>query len=87
MADSGLNESERDLLLWLAREDYSQYGECYGSALTSLMMRGLAQVHGPGERQHFIANDHAGTKGMMYRAVSLTEEGFALARRLRETPV
>ena len=68
-----LSDKERDLLQWLGREDFSQYGECHGPDLTSLILMGLAQVHGPGEHQVFIAR---GTS-MMYRAVSLTEKGLA----------
>lgn len=75
-----LTAQERDLLDWLSKEDFSQYGECHGKALDKLIALALAKVHGPGEHQHFIANDFAGTKGMMYRAVSLTETGRALAR-------
>lgn len=74
-----LTESERGLLRWLSREDYSQYGECHGNTLDALIAAGLAQVHGPGEHQSFIAR---GTS-MMYRAVSLTEAGFAKAKELR----
>jgi hypothetical protein len=71
-----LNASERNLLEWLSREDYSQYGECYGASLNRLIELGLAQVHKPGEHQNFIANDWQGTKGIMFRAVSLTEAGW-----------
>lgn len=66
-----LTGSERDLLKWLSKEDFSQYGECHGTSLDSLIAKGLAQVHGPGEHQVFIAK---GTS-QMYRAVSLTEAG------------
>jgi len=79
-----LTDAERDLLDWLSREDFSQYGECYGKSLDRLIAEGLAQVHKPGEHQCFIANDFAGVKGDMYRAVSLTEKGFELARLLRQ---
>lgn len=80
--DITLDTVEFDLLEWLGSEDYCQYGECHGVALDSLVAKGLAQVHGPGEHQHgFIAKDPVGAKGMMYRAVSLTEAGVALLRR------
>ena len=79
-----LTVDERDLLLWLAQEDFSQYGECHGRALDALVEKGLAQVHGPGEHQVFVAQDHDGTKGMMFRAVSLTPRGVAEARIVRE---
>ena len=72
-----LTPSERFILDWLSKQDFSQYGECRGRTLDRLIQRGLAQIHGPGEHQHFIANDHAGTQGMMYRAVSLTDAGRA----------
>jgi hypothetical protein len=77
-----LTDDERDLLEWLSKEDFSQYGECHGKALDSLIAKGLAQVHGPGEHQHFIASDFAGTKGMMYRAVSLTDKGWKTRKAL-----
>ena len=78
-----LSKVEAELLDWLGEEDYSQYGECYGRALDHLVELGLAKVHGPGEYQHFIANDPAGTKGMNYRAVSLTEVGLELRRQIK----
>lgn len=65
---------ERDLLEWLGKEDFSQYGECHGRALDGLIAKGLAQVHGAEEHQSgFIARGSGG----MYRAVSLTEAGRA----------
>ena len=73
----GLTLEERDLLEWLSREDFSQYGECHSKALDSLIAKGLAQIHGPGEHQQFIAN---GT-GMMYRAVSLTDAGWQALKK------
>jgi hypothetical protein len=79
-----LTSSEEFLLVWLSREDFSQYGECHGKDLDSLIAKGLAQVHGPGEHQSFIANDWEGTKGMMYRAVSLTEAGWQARKHVKE---
>lgn len=76
-----INPSQLALLDWLSAEDFSQYGECHGRDLDALIAAGLAQVHAPGEHQNFIANDPAGTKGMMYRAVSLTEAGWAVLKR------
>jgi hypothetical protein len=82
---NNLSESERDLLKWLSKEDYSQYGECYGKDLDKLIIYGLAQVHGPGENQSFIAKeplDRDGKpilseqKAIFYRAVSLTKKGW-----------
>lgn len=75
-----LNPDEADLLKWLASEDYSQYGECHGRVLDSLISYGLAQLHNPGEHQHFIANDFAGNKGIMFQAVSLTDLGRMIHR-------
>ena len=75
-----LTTSERDLLEWLSKEDFSQYGECYGKSLDRLIELGLAQVHAPGQHQHFIANDFAGTKGKMYQSVSLTEKGWEMLK-------
>lgn len=76
-----LKKAERDLLLWLAESEFSQYGECYGTALTSLMMRGLAKVRFERQAQEgFIVQG----EGLMYRAVALTDDGRALARRLKE---
>lgn len=79
-----LMPSEEVLLRWLSKEDFSQYGECHGSDLDSLIAKGLAQIHGPGEHQRFIANDPEGTKGLMYRAVSLTEVGWEIRKQLVE---
>jgi hypothetical protein len=71
-----LTHDERELLTWLGNEDFSQYGECHGKSLDALVEKGLAQIHGPGEHQDcFIAKDPHGEKGMMYRAVSLTDMG------------
>jgi hypothetical protein len=79
---SELGEDEIDLLTWLSREDFSQYGECHGATLNKLITKGLAQVHEPGEHQGFIANDFSGTKGPMYRAVSLTDAGRATLKEV-----
>ena len=83
---TNLSDRERDLLLWLGEEDYSQYGECHGEALDVLVAKGFAQIHGPGEHQVFIANDPAGTKGMMFRAVSLTEAGWVACKEVKDRP-
>lgn len=77
MTAASLTESQRRLLKWLSEEDYSQYGECHGSDLDALVAAGLAQVHGPGEHQRFIANG----PGLMYRAVSLTEAGIKASKQ------
>jgi len=73
-----LSNSERDLLRWLGKEDFSQYGECYGRDLDALVAKGLAQVHAPGEHQVFIAKG----SGPMFRAVSLTDAGVAALEAL-----
>jgi len=86
MADAGvpaMTKDERDLLLWLSKEDFSQYGECHGNALDGLVTKGLAQIHGAHEHQSgFIAKEPYDTKSKMYRAVSLTEAGWA---KVKET--
>ena len=68
-----MSENEQRLLEWLGQEDYSQYGECYGTALDSLIAAGLVHVHGSGEHQNFIAKGN----DLMFRAVSLTPSGRA----------
>jgi hypothetical protein len=69
-----LTSEEADLLLWLGKEEYSQYGECYGKTLDSLIEKGLARVHEDGgTRGTFIAKG----RGKMYNSVSLTEAGRA----------
>lgn len=71
-----LSPKAEGLLKWLATEDFSQYGECHGKDLDELVAAGLAQIHAPGEHQSgFIAQDRTGSRGDMYRAVSLTEAG------------
>ena len=76
-----LTVSEKDLLLWLSREDFSQYGECHGSALDSLIAKGFAQLHGEETETNntFIAKGH----GIMFRTVSLTEAGFDVVSLIR----
>ena len=68
-----LTKDELWLLEWLGGEDYSQYGECYGQTLDSLVAKGLVQVHEGREHQsQFLAKGD----GPMYRAVSLTQAGI-----------
>jgi hypothetical protein len=78
---TNLTVSEKDLLLWLSREDFSQYGECHGGALDSLIAKGLAQLHGEETETNntFIAKGH----GIMFRAVSLTEAGYDVVSLIR----
>jgi hypothetical protein len=70
-----LQADERSLLMWLGESDLSQYGECYGQALDRLAAAGLAEVLGPETEMSnpFIAKGH----GIMYRAVRLTDSGYA----------
>lgn len=78
---SALTPPQRQLLVWLSESEYSQYGECYGKALDFLQMNRLIKVWPGMEHQEgFISKrDHA-----MFRAVSLTAEGRALAKALKE---
>ena len=74
-----MSPDESNLLRWLGRNESGQYGECHGKALDSLIAQGLAQIHGEEtETQNtFIAKG----RGIMYRAVSLTDAGWiAFAR-------
>lgn len=80
---SDLDASQKDLLSWLGESEFSQYGECHGKSLDRLVELGLAQLHKAGENQTgFIAQDRTGSKGDMFRAVSLTEKGYDERRRL-----
>lgn len=70
-----LNADEISLLHWLSREDFSQYGECFGKSLDSLVERGFAQLHGDnGRKDSFIAKGDS----QMYQSVSVTDAGRAL---------
>lgn len=76
---SDLSAEEMGLLRWLGegtQDGLSQYGECYGDNLDSLLAKGLAQIHGEETEMDnpFIAKGH----GIMYRAVSLTDAGREL---------
>jgi hypothetical protein len=69
-----LSSDERDLLLWLAQEDFSQYGECHGKTLDALIAKGLVQHHpNTGFDNTFIAKG----SGIMFDKVSLTEIGIS----------
>lgn len=71
--------AETALLKWLGADEFSQYGECHGQTLFSLIAKGLAQVHEGGEHQEgFIAQGD----GLMYRAVSLTAAGRDLLKKI-----
>lgn len=78
MTDRNLTASERHLLNWIGLE-FAQYGECHGKDLDRLIELGLAQIHPAGQYQEgFIGQDPAGTRGVMFQAVSLTPAGKAL---------
>lgn len=68
-----LTDDQRDLLTWLSESELSQYGECYGASLDALVAMGLAEVLGPETERNnpFIAKG----RGMMFRAVRLTDRG------------
>lgn len=84
MGGMRLTKEEQDLLLWLASESFSQYGECRGATFDRLHSRGLVQIHGPGEHQEgFIAKAPGREKDLSYRAVSLTESGRELVRSVK----
>jgi hypothetical protein len=76
-----LNADEKQLLMWLSQEDFSKYGECYGSALDSLIAKGLTRLHGEETETNntFIAKGH----GIMFRAVSLTDAGLDVVSLIR----
>lgn len=74
--DTPLTPSETFLLDWLSKEDFSQYGECYGRTLDRLVERGLAQIH---DDRALAQGD-----GPMYRAVSLTDAGRAAIKSRKE---
>lgn len=82
MTDHDLTPTEKFLLIWLSKEDFSQYGECHGTALDSLVAKGLAQIHDEesGINNHFIAKG----RDIMYRAVSLTESGWEARKQIKE---
>jgi hypothetical protein len=69
-----LTNDEIDLLQWLGKEDMSQYGECHGKNLDSLIAKGLAELCSQEtERVNpFIAKG----EGIMYRGVRLTDKGI-----------
>ena len=73
-----LSISEKHLLKWLGEAELSQYGECYGKDLDSLVAKGLAKILGEETEliNPFIAKGH----GIMYRAVQLTESGYSLLK-------
>jgi hypothetical protein len=69
-----LTPSEHGLLQWLAQEDTSQYGECHGPDLDSLIAKGLAELCG--EETEMVNTFIAKGRGISYRAVKLTDAGI-----------
>ena len=61
-----LTPTERFLLEWLSKEDWSRLGECRGLPLDKLLQRGLAEVS--------TAQMKPGYED--YRGVRLTEAGW-----------
>jgi hypothetical protein len=43
-----LGKDEKTLIRWLAREENSIFGECYGRALDKLVMQDLVEINGSG---------------------------------------
>ncbi len=79
-----LTDAQRDLLIWLGKTEYSQYGECHGKDLDHLIETGLVQVHGDGGALGaFVAKG----SGDMYNSVSLTEAGRAEYNRINPNAV
>lgn len=78
---SDLTLDELDLLDWLSKEDFSQYGECDGPSLDGLIAKGLAELMGEETEMNntFIAKG----RGIMFRAVRLTEAGKRRAQSER----
>lgn len=64
--------SQHHLIDWLSREDSSAIGECQGKDLDWLVEQGLATC------------TEGDTRGREHDRVSLTDEGYAEARRLGE---
>lgn len=69
---SSLTTRQLELLQWLYA-DGGQYGECHGIDLDVLIGLGLAEVGGEetGLDNNFIAKG----RGIMFRAVTLTDRG------------
>jgi len=75
-----LSPCERELLLWLGQEDFSQYGECFGRTLDVLIGKGFAQHHpDTGFDNPFIAKG----RGKMFDKVSLTDAGLRALAQLK----
>ena len=74
MTDIALTPIEEFLLRWLSKQEFSQYGECFGKTFDRLIERGLVQIHEPAPHR---------TKEMEYREVSLTEAGRSARAALK----
>ena len=74
------NADETHMLKWLCKEDTQQYGECHGHTLDALISKGWAEVLGEdtGTHNNFIAKG----RGIMYRAVRITDAGRAELEKL-----
>lgn len=73
MIPSGLTK-QHYMIEWLAKEDFSLYGEVEGRDFDALHSAMLVQIHGK------VTGPRAG-----YAQVSLTPLGLAVAKHLRET--
>jgi hypothetical protein len=76
-----LEHDEGFLLAWLGEDEFSQYGECHGKALDGLIEKGLAELMG--EESEWNNTFIAKGRGIMYRAVRLTEAGHEELRSRR----
>lgn len=78
---TALTLGQIDLLLWLSKEDLSQYGECHGSAFDGLQALGIVELLGEETETHnpFIAKG----RGKMFRAVRLTDKGKRFVASIR----
>lgn len=70
-----LTGDQRALLDWIAVSGSGQYGECYGKTLDDLMNRGYVALMG--DETEMLNSFIAKGRGIMYRAVCLTDAGRA----------
>lgn len=76
-----MTTAQIDLLLWLHNGDGGQYGECHGPDLDELIKLGYAKL--AGEETELDNNFIAKGRGIMFRAVHLTDEGYRQAALCR----
>ena len=75
-----LTDDERDLLKWLSREQYSQFGECHSKALDALIVKGLVHVHNDGgQLGNFSPSSGSYERNRMFNSVELTDKGRIVA--------